>query len=627
MHAGPPSCSHAVDPHRFEFLMFPRSPDGRCRKPRLLRYSVAVPLTLLMTAVVVATVGRGQGTGPEGVGTPGEIRVARNTGRRLFDGWFGREKAPEADPPLPHPRDFIPAPQPDPPPPASDRASAAASAAATVSEQPGASGDETPTTVTDEENADEENDEQERTAASGLVWPRNSWNEMKQMAGRVADSARTLVSPKEMSDASPVAADEATASSDAQVAKSSDDTESTESSEAAQPATRVVVTDRGGKATLIEETERASQRPRKPLPPPSAVAPPKTREFAVLKKQVERTLELYKRRPLNTVENTPWEVMHGFIAFGIPSQVRVGRSGTLVNSIGWMNMGGRCRGQVMMVPAGDLPTGLIGYGVQGHLAQYLAILAQCRVAKESPLKLQGQDFTVADLVEQEMLCCRSGVELTFTLIALSHYLPTDAVWQSREGETWDLERLVEEELAQPVRTAACGGTHRLFALSYACQRRREATGSLDGAFKRADKFVREYQVFALSKLQNAEGSFSTEWFKMPANRADDIDRKVQTTGHILEWLVASVDQPMLYHPRIVNATSFLARALASDPNREWKIGPMGHALHALTVYQERVWGTIHPGNIAAFHGSMKAVPNRALAVAEDMDLLQPVLIR
>ena len=145
--------------------MFPRSPDGRCRKPRPLRYSVAVPLTLLMTAVVVATVGRGQGTGPEGVGTPGEIRVARNTGRRLFDGWFGREKAPEADPPLPHPRDFIPAPQPDPPPPASDRASAAASAAATVSEQPGASGDETPATVTDEENTDEDSPEDQAPPA------------------------------------------------------------------------------------------------------------------------------------------------------------------------------------------------------------------------------------------------------------------------------------------------------------------------------------------------------------------------------------------------------------------------------------------------------------------------------
>ena len=590
--------------------MLLRSPDGRSRSTLPAWCRLGAPLALLLVGVVVATVGRGQGTIPDGVLEPEEIRVARSP-RRFMDNFFGRSRSNEAenDTPPRSQRDFIPAPQPEPPPAAGEET--ADSSQPDISE--GLASSSEPQNL-EEQALAAESDTAARTDASGLVWPRTSWNEMKQMAGRMADSARELVSSSEDDE---VAAD--TNAADAEGLTSTPPP-------LQKPATRVVVTDRSGEPTLVEET-RQLNRPRQALPPPSAVAPPQTREFAVLKKQVERTLELYKRRPLNTVENTPWEVMHGFIAFGIPSQVRVGRSGTLVNSIGWMNMGGRCRGQVMMVPAGDLPTGLIGYGVQGHLAQYLAILAQCRVAKESPLKLQGREYTVADLVEQEQLCCRSGVELTFTLIALSHYLPTDAVWQSREGETWDLERLVEEELAQPVRTAACGGTHRLFALSYACQRRREATGTLDGAFRRADKFVREYQVFALSKLQNSEGSFSTEWFKYPANRADDIDRKVQTTGHILEWLVASIDQPMLYHPRIVSATSFLARALASDPNREWKIGPMGHALHALTVYQERVWGTVHPGNIAAFHGSMKAVPNRPLAVAEDVDLLQPVVVR
>ncbi len=519
----------------------------------------------------------------------------------MMDGWFGRGSSTPVETAAARPqRDFIPAPQPDPPPAAANEIKPDAVAGGTASQESTENSSSSPDT----------------TVGPGFTWPQRSWDEVKGLAGRVADSARTLVGGEEQEQA----AAEGTAATDT-------DEASTESRVPPSLPARISVTDRAGGNEVVEERTPSAPESRRPLPPPSAIAPPQTREFAVLKKQVERTLELYKRRPLNTVENTPWEVMHGFIAFGLPSQLRVGRSGTLVNSIGWMNMGGRCRGQVMLVPAGDLPTGLIGYGVQGHLAQYLAILAQCRVAKESPLKLQGREYTVADLVEQEKLCCKSGVELTFTLIALSHYLQTNEEWTSREGDTWNLERLVEEELAQPIRTAACGGTHRLFALSYAAQRRLEATGSLDGAFKRADKFVREYQVFALSKLQNPDGSFSTEWFKYPADRSDDIDRKVQTTGHILEWLVASSDQPMLYHPRVVHATSFLARALASDPNREWKIGPMGHALHALTVYQERAWGTVHPGNIAAFHGNMKAVPNRPLALAEGVDLTQPVLVR
>jgi hypothetical protein len=344
---------------------------------------------------------------------------------------------------------------------------------------------------------------------------------------------------------------------------------------------------------------------------------PRTRRFERLRASIARTLATYQRRPLNTADNTPWEVMHGFIAFGIPTQIRVGGpAGDLVNAIGWSNMGGRCRGQVMLAASGERLVALKGIGVQGHSAQYLAILAQCRVAANSPITLQSKSFTVADLIEEEKLSCKAGTELTFALIGLAHYLPTDARWTSRDGVEWSLEKLVEEEIVQPIRGAPCGGTHRLFGLAYGCQRRLRSTGTLDGAYLRADKYVRDYQNFTLAKLQNRDGSFSTEWFKYAADRDDDIDRKIQTTGHILEWLVASLDQERLYEPRIVAATEFLVSALAREPSREWKLGPLGHALHALNIYQERAWGTVLPGGIAAFNGSMKAA-SAAPMIAEE----------
>ena len=348
-------------------------------------------------------------------------------------------------------------------------------------------------------------------------------------------------------------------------------------------------------------------------PPQALAAPaPQSHRLNKLRVRIAQTLATYQRRPLNTAENTPWEIMHGFIAFGIPTKVRVGGpSGDPVNAIGWMNMGGRCRGQVMLAATGDRLTAMKGLGVQGHSAQYLAILAQCRVALNSPITIQSKAFTVADLVEEEKLSCKSKTELTFALIALAHYLPTDATWQSRDGQKWSLERLVSEEIEQPIRGAPCGGTHRLFGLAYGCQRRLKANGTLDGHYARADTFGRDYQKFVFSKLQNSDGSFSTEWFKYPADREDDIDRKVQTTGHILEWLVASLDQESLYSSKVLAAVEFLSTSLAKEPTRAWKIGPMCHALHALTIYQERVWGVVLPGGIAAFHGTMKAAPAAA----------------
>jgi hypothetical protein len=74
--------------------------------------------------------------------------------------------------------------------------------------------------------------------------------------------------------------------------------------------------------------------------------------------------------------------------------------------------------------------------------------------------------------------------------------------------------------------------------------------------------------------------------------------------------VGSLDQDDLFQPRVTAAVEFLNASLAREPSREWKIGPLGHALHALTIYQERAWGTVLPGGIAAFHGPMKASPTK-----------------
>ena len=371
----------------------------------------------------------------------------------------------------------------------------------------------------------------------------------------------------------------------------------------------------------------SSEKPKQPAPTAwttegTAPAAPVNARASRLKRRIEQVLATYKRRPLNTQDHTPWEVMHSFLAYGIGTDVRVGGPrGGIVNAIGWVNSGGRCRGQTMLVAQDGRVTALKGVGLQGHSAQYLAVLAQCRVAANSPLTPQRRSFTVADLIEQEKLDCKSKTELTFALIGLAHYLPTDATWTARDGQSWSLERLVAEELEQPIRGAPCGGTHRLFGLAYGCQRRLRATGSLEGTYARADAFVREYQLMTLTKLQNPDGSFSTEWYKFPTaqNREDDIDRKIQTTGHMLEWLVASLDQESLYHGRVTRAVEFLAGALSSEPDRQWAVGPMCHALHALSVYQERVWGTVLPGAVAAFKGPMKAASPQDLQLAEKPD--------
>ncbi len=73
----------------------------------------------------------------------------------------------------------------------------------------------------------------------------------------------------------------------------------------------------------------------------------------------------------------------------------------------------------------------------------------------------------------------------------------------------------------------------------------------------------------------------------------------------------------LYENRIIAATEFIATALAREPGRNWKDGPLGHALHALSIYQERVWGVVMPGNVVAFTGPMKAAATVEVAQSDE----------
>jgi hypothetical protein len=191
-----------------------------------------------------------------------------------------------------------------------------------------------------------------------------------------------------------------------------------------------------------------------------------------------------------------------------------------------------------------------------------------------------------------MAACKSGEELTFTLIGLSHFLPTDSQWKAADGQGWNFERLLREELSQPIVGAACGGTHRLMGLSYALRQRRLEGLPISGQWARAETFINDFTKYAW-QLQNRDGSFSTDWFEGRADK-DDQDRKIQTTGHILEWLVFSADEEALHDARFTNGITFLVNNMLNDRSRQWQVGPKGHSLRTLSLYHRRMFDSEQP---------------------------------
>jgi hypothetical protein len=302
--------------------------------------------------------------------------------------------------------------------------------------------------------------------------------------------------------------------------------------------------------------------------------------------------------------------MHSVIGYGVHSEVlRSGPQGKSINSVSWLCYNGPCKGERMLFIDQGRVSARRGVGVQGHAGQFLAILAQSRVPADYPLIVDNRRFAINDLIETEKLGCQVGIELTFKLIAMSHYLPTDEPWKSYTGETWTIERLVEEEIKAPIRGAACGGTHRLMGLAYAVKRRELRDEPMEGHFRRAQKYLADYHRYTFG-LQNSDGSFSTEWFTARGKR-DDLDRRLQTTGHILEWLVYSLSREELDDLRVRRAVDYLATTLITKSDHEWEIGHLGHACHALVIYDQRRFRTPAPaGPLASKSGTPPAPTNK-----------------
>ena len=339
--------------------------------------------------------------------------------------------------------------------------------------------------------------------------------------------------------------------------------------------------------------------------PPAPAATPMTPSDSALREKISRVLDAYIERPENSVERAPWGAMHGFISYGVDATILVNQQ--RVNSIAYLAYNNPCRGVRLLEIQNGRPSAKVGVNVQGHEGQFLAMLAQSRVPKEYPLRVNSQNFTVADLIENEKKTCKSRTELTFKLIALAHYLDLDETWTADSGETWSLPRLIQEELAQPVVGGACGGTHRLLGLSYASRNREKRGVAVDGEWSRAAKFIRDFQAYAFT-LQNPRGNFSTEFF---AGRADDPNPRTQlyTTGHITEWLAYSLPVDELSDARIERAVTFLADHLQANLNLDLGVGPRGHGLHALVIYEERRFGA-RPGERLARLQQKSATKNR-----------------
>jgi hypothetical protein len=213
-------------------------------------------------------------------------------------------------------------------------------------------------------------------------------------------------------------------------------------------------------------------------------------------------------------------------------------------------------------------------------------------------KVHGVNYTFQDFIRHSRAraSVKSNQELSWAIIVIGQSYGTDCSWTNSAGEKLKFEDIVRYELDQPINDAACGGTHRLFGLSWAYHLHRKHGGHKIGVWQDVADKTLQYQQRA-KELQNPDGSFSTDFFKKRADIPDKQPR-IYSTGHTLEWLAFSLPDSELDKAWVQDAVSALSTMILEIRSDPMESGALYHAVHGLILYHHRVWekDKAHPLN-------------------------------
>jgi hypothetical protein len=313
-----------------------------------------------------------------------------------------------------------------------------------------------------------------------------------------------------------------------------------------------------------------------------------------LRDEVRRTLAAYRQIAFNTQQNTATEIQGVCLAFGCDTEITLGGDdGRRINGITALCWNYPCNGYEMLSYRQRHIAPRIGYGYQENPSEFLAMLAMSRVPATYPIRVGKDVRKVSDIIAAEKLACRSGGDASFRLIALSYYVDEDG-WKNDLGETWSIDRLVGEELKRPSASGSEQGIDRLLGLSCAVKIQLHRGETLNGSLQRANQYIVEFQRYAI-QLQNPDGTWGP-MFLAARSKGADIASQVYGTGRVLEWLTMSLSDDSLQNPRIFASVDVAARLLGDQQLQSMapslstrSIVSIGHALHALSVYDERVF--------------------------------------
>lgn len=306
--------------------------------------------------------------------------------------------------------------------------------------------------------------------------------------------------------------------------------------------------------------------------------------------RIEAAIENVRKRRLYT-DNGFWTIFHGILGLGPGLMLHNRDTGAKLNAVEHIASGGELRGLNFPQTKYGLDVSLrepIGVG-QGHQDQFVAEMAQWGMTIDKPFIVNGKDYTFADFVNHSKMRARTTAnqELGWTILVLANYLGTDLSWTNAYNEKLTLDDLLQYELDQSMDTAACGGTHRLFGLTWCLYMRQREGKPLTPVYQRIIETTNKHRDLA-KKHQNGDGALSTSFFRGAGN-APDKPLRINTTGHMLEWLALALNDEEIKEEWVQNAATALALLILDQQDAPIDGGPLYHAVHGLLMYYARAF--------------------------------------
>ena len=315
-------------------------------------------------------------------------------------------------------------------------------------------------------------------------------------------------------------------------------------------------------------------------------------------------------RLLSVERNAAWQVLHGVLAYG--RELPLGVGDRRVPAVQYLLEGGELRGWELSrgTDLGDGRLGIRsrveagGYISQGHVDQWLAILAQIGVGLDEKVVVAGREHTVADWVDQALLDVPHNPlhEYSWTLISAIKYRPDRREWTGVEGSRVELAKIVDFEATQDITASACGGSHRLMSLAIA-RDYAEANGLANEPAYVAAAETLHKSLETMKRYQNGDGSFSADYFARPGISAD-LSLMISATGHQLELAAYALSDAEVRAPWVQRAAIRLCEYLEAAREQPLECGGLYHGLNGLRIYHNRLYGQWKPAETASKVASM-----------------------